>query len=372
MSMVGPVIVEKVYASYARENYAALLGEQAPAKLEDVIAGLQQHFSSVPKTDLMQCDGCGGWSPDALDSCPYCNDGKAGAATPPPPPPPPARVDGPKESTALTKSTAPALFAVPATRNLDVPPPAEFAVSTRPPLAFFETAAVTEENLARLEDAIRDSIAASHECAWNAGWLLNQAHRYYEQRRSDNGTPKYGRLEDWCRAELGITKQHMYRLVHVATHYSAEEVRTHGATKLYALRALEPAERTTLLASSELATTSVAKTKEIVAKRRPKPAKTKLQRDREHEAAIKEALANPIPGQTAAITAGYKAIELVIPLRKSRKPITDAVDLAGARAMEEAINGVRLSYTIEERKGGFVIVRTAKREKEDGKEGDNG
>ncbi len=71
---MGSVNVEKVSDLKIRENYAALLGEIAPKKIDEVVAGLEAHFAKEP--DTVQCDVCLGFSTPDLDKCPYCDVGE--------------------------------------------------------------------------------------------------------------------------------------------------------------------------------------------------------------------------------------------------------------------------------------------------------
>jgi hypothetical protein len=227
------IIIEKVYASHCRENYAEILNEVAPRKIEDVVEGLRKHFASLGE-ELAQCDVCLGWSPETLSSCPFCNDGRdPSAATPAPPAPTP--------SAAIVEAAG--------------PPPAERKKSSKaitvpasaPSLLAGGRAAASEKEL-------DESIARFHAAAENGadalflmGVELRKMRDFLWQQRAAGGKPKYKSYNQFVVEELKISRSTADRARRIAESFSRDQFRKYGAGFLKALIAAPKEEHAQLL-----------------------------------------------------------------------------------------------------------------------------
>lgn len=348
--IIGATKIEKTYASKARENYAALLNEVAPKKLEDVIAGLEKHFSTAKGIELVQCDVCFGWSDEALDACPYCNDGKAEAPSPPPPAPVPST-----DILASSKKKA----------------------ATAPSILSGGKASLTEKDLDEELRLFREDTKNSNAGTYLMGKRLIRFRNELWMLRTAEGKPKYKSNNQFVEDELGMTVGYANKLRRIAEVFTLEQFIDHGPEALKALIAAPKEVHADLLKRHKEGAT-VEEIETAVKEIREKGGITVIETD-----ATKAAAANgknmPSAAATAAgaksrkkdacaITIGLKSEQGTItckarPSKKGEEP-RDARTLEDQPFCEiEAINGVKLFLAIKTTPAGVIAIKyTAKRE----------
>lgn len=256
-----------VWESKCRENYAGIMGQVAPKKLEDVIDGLEAHFEDLrvkKGRELLQCSVCFGRSPDDLDECPFCGTGEeeekeqplamavgsdvapaaasgvvmvdpsdtiaddfaaqADSAEPSPstvidasaivasgvelePPPSPRRRKSAAGTTQVDLTERTPRKAPP------VPAPSTPALS----LLAGGRATFSEKELDEAVAEFKAETTKAAASAYKIGHLLARIRdQLWMLRRSENGKPKYKNFERFLEEELGISKTQGYDFLRVA------------------------------------------------------------------------------------------------------------------------------------------------------------
>lgn len=381
MSTIGTVVMEKVFASYARENFAAILNEQAPKKIEDVVSGLETFFAKVG--DLGQCDACGGWSPEKLpdgtilSSCPFCNDGKKDEG-----PAAPAHIEPSGAIVQITlEQKASAKAAKAAAKAAAVP------VASAPGLV---AAGGSTGRAAAGESALDESLARFTESSQKGaeslylmGVELRKMRDFLWQQRMDGGKPKYKSYNQFVVAEIGISHGTEGRARRIAENFTLEQFRQYGAKYLMMMIAAPKEEHEALLGRIDAGEITTPRdlekeVRDIREKGGVSVIETEATRDAAAEgrnvpsAATTAAAAKARKKDSAAITLGLKAEAGTIKLLA--KPKKKGDDERRARTLEdmpygkiETINGVDLYFAIKKSPAGELEIRwTAKRD--DGEE----
>lgn len=208
------VDLNRVSPCYVRENYASILNEVAPSKLEDVVSKLETHFLKQPKETLAQCDQCMGWSDENLPDCPFCNDGKEAAAEPPPAAPVPAEVASKKGEKLERAASAPLLS----------------LAGGRPIFSEKDL----DESIARLKAASDRTADSAYEMGRELALIREHL---WEQRTGEDGKPKYKSYNQFLEEELGISAGYGNKLRRIAETFTIDQFRAHGVEALKAINA---------------------------------------------------------------------------------------------------------------------------------------
>ncbi len=379
MSTIGTVVMEKVYASYARENYAAILNEQAPKKIEDVVAGLEGHFAKIG--DLGQCDACGGWSPEKLPdgtvlaSCPFCNDGRKDEAKAAP-----AHVEPSGALIEITPEKKAEAKAAKAAKAIAVAPASAPVLGT---IAAGGVRSVAGESA--LDESIQRFHASAKQGAeslYLMGVELRKMRDYLWQQRMDGAKPKYKSYNQFVSAEIGISHGTEGRARRIAENFTLEQFRQYGAKYLMMMIAAPKEEHEALLGRIDAGEISSPKDLEKeVRDIREKGGVSVIETDAMREAAASgrnvpsaattSAAAKARKKDSAAITIGLKAEAGTVKLLARPKKKGD--EERRARGVDdqpygtiEAINGVSLHLAVKRTPAGELEIRwTAKRDAED-------
>ncbi len=363
MNTVGSVVISKVFASYARQNYAAVLEVEAPRKLEDVIDGLEKHFASMG-VELVQCDQCGGYSPETgFDSCPFCNDGKKETA---PAPSMPTIVEAATEAPVQRK-------------KVSTPDVVLVKASAPTMLAGISASAVSETDLDQAIAEYQSIARDTAEGIYRLGVVIRRMRDHLWQQRTENGKPKYKSFEQFVESELGISRTQANRHRRIVETFTRDQIMENPPGVLKALIAA-PKEAHEDLLSMHRGGASIAKIEKRVKEIRDEKGITVIETD-----AMKEAFANGknVPSaattaaaakarkkETAAITLGLKAEAGTVKLLAKPKKRGEAE--RRARTVEdqpfgkiETINGVALYLALKQTPAGELEIRyTAKRDEE--------
>lgn len=403
MSIVGSARVDRVWEAKLRENYVSIVGDQAPAELEACIRGLEKHVEKhVPEKCRVQCDVCGGWSDEGLDSCPYCADEG-----------PPANVVPPAESGVIevpaevvkdeTAIDATAIEAGGVSLATEEPKgkkgkksKAEIAESKAPrpmpetpkpsaPLVNVPLAPVIA-NEKELDAALARYRAASESTA-NSLYLMGieiaKIHDHLWQQRLEGGKPKYKSWSQFVATELAISVPYANRLKLVTEKFTADHFEKYGAKALMVMSAAPKEDHAALMAKADEGATTreldaevkkIREAKGITVVDEPKDTasgKGKRQTQKATEAAQAAAKARK---ESAAVTIGLKAetgkVKLFAKPLDTKNPHVKA---ERARSLDDApygkiegINGVTLFLAVQVTPAGDLEIRyTAKREDED-------
>lgn len=229
--MTTSVLLERVSEPYLRENYAAMINEIAPKKLEDVVTGLEAHFAKTGK-DLLECDNCGGFSPADLEGgvCPFCHDGAAAQAQPPATPETPVLVEAaPARKKVADGKKSPAAGAiVPASApSLTIAGGATKSLASEKEL---------NESIARIYEASE----AGADSLYLIGIELKKIRDSLWQQRTivgDDGKakPKYKSYNQFVTEELGISVGHANRARQIAETFTRDQFKKYGPTWLRVL-----------------------------------------------------------------------------------------------------------------------------------------
>ncbi len=209
---------------------------------------LGMHYTDTIKDKdlLAECDNCGGVSDASLDACPYCGaaDGASEAATASTPPPA-APAPAPAAPAAATTSEP----ARPATKEdttmgsaaaKDTKKGKGKATAAAAPTAAVVPAAKGHLQSVATEKDLNKAVAEVQRMKGDAAVSMHalggKINDIYSNRlwtlRQDEGKAKYKGFDAFCHEELGMTPQNAYALMDVAKHFTAEDVRKFGTTKL--------------------------------------------------------------------------------------------------------------------------------------------
>lgn len=373
MSIEG-IVIDKVSACHVRENYAAIIGEVAPKKLDDVVSKLDDHLSKLG-VERIQCDVCGAWSPEQLpdgtpiDSCPFCNDGRedSPAAAPPPTPVP---------STPVVE-----VLPAPAKKGLKKTKADPQPKSEAPLLAKVERGSEKEldESLARF----RSEAETGSRSLYRMGVELRKMRDYLWQQRTEGGKPKYKSYTQFVQTEMEISSGTEMRARRIAENFTEEQFAKFGARFLMVLIAAPKEEHASLLGRVESGEITTAKDleKEVREIRERKGVEV-IETDAIKDAAVKgrnvpsaaataAAAAKKRTKESAAITVGLKSETFTVKL--FAKPAKKEDEKRRARSVEEqpygileAINGVRLCLAVKISPAGELEIHgTARRDEDD-------
>lgn len=286
MSIVGACNPAKVWEAKIRENYAALLEEQAPSSLDEVILGLETFFSKKSAELLAQCDVCNAWSSldSDSDACPFCGineegqpvsgtshivnieGGKIVTASPV------TSVevldvnnetiqtaqgmDEEKEvvspieiNAAAIEATGVALDEKPKGRRRKTPEEVTAAKALRkaPAVPKPSTPAISilaggrafssEKELDEVIEEFRKGANDAGEALWRMGTAFRKMHDNLWLQRIDqeNGKPKYKSWNQFVKEELDVSKDFAYKRMRVVENFSREQCSKYGLDLLKAL-----------------------------------------------------------------------------------------------------------------------------------------
>lgn len=373
------IVMNKVSACHVRENYAAIVGEVAPKKLDDVVAGLDKHLRGLG-IELGQCDVCGAWSPEVLsdgsklDACPYCNDGMMSAPKAPPAPKPTASLVeiSPEQKKAAKKAKAEKAEATPVLAS-------SAPLILAPKGAMKGSQQELDESLARFKEAVH----AGADSYYRMGIELKKMRDYlWQQRVAEDGKPKYKSYKQFYETELDISHGTEVRARGVVENFTHEQFVKFGAYYLTVMLAAPKKEHAALMERIE--------TGEIAS---PRDLEKEVSRIREREGveviesdSVKEAKAKgrnvPTAAATAAAAKARKkpSAAVTIGLKSETgagdvlaKPLKAGEDPRAARTLEdkpyfkiEGINGVTLAIAIKVKPNGELTYQyTTQRDEEE-------
>lgn len=357
-SIVGTTQIEKVWAAKARENYAAILNEVAPPKLEDVILGLEKHFEAkTPTSQRTQCDICFGWSDENLPSCPYCDDGKATEVAPPKPAPAPsAAIVETKRSKSKPASSAPSLL-----------------VGGRVTL--------TEKDLDEEIRLFNEDAKISVGGAYRMGKRLIRFRDELWMLRTEEGKPKYKSYNQFVEAELDMGVGYANKVRRIAEVFTFEQFIEHGPQALKALIAAPKEFHDALLARHKEGATAAdidRDVKEIrekggIAVIETEATKSDAAKARKTaEASAAAAAARKKEKETAVATIGLKAQQgtidlLARPAKKGEEP-REAREVADQPfGLIEGINGKKLFLAVKKKPSGSLQIKWTVQDEDDEK-----
>lgn len=222
------VVLEKVYAAVCRENYASILNEIAPPKIEDVVSGLENHFFALQKKgeDLSQCDVCHGWSAESVTkACPFCNDGRYEQA--------------PKQAPPMPQSSSPIVAEI-------VPADAAAAMTSRvkkreasaPKLSLLSggRTQLTEKDLDDEIAAMERDANSAASGAYSVGRRLIRIHdELWMLRPGKDGKQKYKSYSQFVEEELHIHVGYANKIRRVAEAFTKEQYLEFGIEALKAI-----------------------------------------------------------------------------------------------------------------------------------------
>lgn len=422
-TIVGAVLLDRVWAAKLRVNFVALTGGMAPQNVEECARGLERWIeANVPEKDRAQCDVCAGWSDEGLPSCPFCNDegppkeevfpeitsttgrrkvssGDATAnesnggedmarrykdGTEWKKPEPTA-----EHATTALVPTAPKVESLPIihVEKIVTPDPSpgleRLAVQVTEILAAPVSKATLESAWRLAEDCDR----VGGICTWSAGVLINDIH----ERLWQQGVEDKANFDAVVRQHTRFSPSYARRLMRLAK-VTKEDVERYGASKVMTIVAAPKEEWQKLFSVAE--EMSVRQLDQAVSeikqaqheakveaanavgaeppKKRGRPKGSgKSQKKREAEGRetaltiAEERIANPEKyPDAAAITIGLKSAKGQVDIITAEgKPCELSKSLAGSQVTIDCINGVTLAVRIVKLKSGRYVVRyEAKRE----------
>jgi len=367
-STVGQVSIAKVNASVFRENYAGMLGEPAPKKLEDGVRKLEEHLANKAKEkgapELVQCDICDGWSPEDLESCPYCNDGVE-AKLPPPP-----KLSTAEASSAPAIVSGTAMDRVVTNSDIDVREAGRLfleRVDARPFVESLASMPVSEATLDLATEAFHFCDKAGGKCIAASGRIAKIVKDRLWQQRAGRKDKGFGA---WCRNEAGRSERHVNRLIDVAEAFTDEEIVANGSTKLHMMLALPPEQRQELLASGDLAKLPAPSVAEQVAAKLGKP-KKKTATPEEQKA--KQENTEKLKTEGAAIVAAHKDGSAITVVYANAKTSVNAKGRTSYGLTEieftvEGANGTTIEFVLTQqsrrRSTEWRVVQTVRRDDE--------
>lgn len=198
-------------------------------KKEDRIGRLVEHFSKMPKKDLMVCDTCGGASSNEFDYCPFCGEGEEEAA----------------------KKAKPASAAAPPS-NGEKPKPAPVAAVTLVKPQTPQEAALAKMSVKDLDASVK-KIADLQRGAIKGTWELGAAIKdnfdkeLWKLRKTEKGEPAYTNVREFWRQEFGYSHTYCYQLMDIAARFTKKDVDEVGPTKLHLIMNAPPAAQPKLL-----------------------------------------------------------------------------------------------------------------------------
>lgn len=369
---MSTVVLSKVYAAKARENYVALVGEVAPKKLDDVVAGLEKYFAGLGK-ELSQCDVCGGYSTEEVtEACPYCDDGKEVTAAAPPPMPEPSE---PVLAAEVVTETPPQKL-VKVVRTKLAPPPVASA-----PMILAGGGGSRSATEADLDAALEEYNAIAKDTAdaiYRLGVIIRRMReQLWQQRTDENGKPKYKSFEQFVESELGISRTQANRHRRIVEVFTRDQIMENPPGVLKALIAAPKEAHEDLLQMHKEGSTVAAIEKRVKEIREEKGIKvieteaTKAAAEQGRNIPSPEATAkgaNARKKDAAVVTVGLKAETGIA--KMFAKPKKKGEDERRARTLEdqpfgkiEAINGVAIYIAVKQTPAGELEFRwTAKRE----------
>lgn len=274
MSIVGTARVDRVWEEKLRENYVTLVGACAPKGLEDCIRGLEAHVEkNVPEKCRVQCDVCGGWSDEGLDSCPYCAD-EGPPVNAAPPPAESGVIEVPaevvKDETAIDATAIEAggvsLAEEPkkgkgkkdkksATEIAETKAPKPMPATPVPsaPLVNVPLAPVVanEKELDAALERYRKAGEVYGVGSYLMGVEIAKIHDHLWQQRLEGGKAKYKSWAQFVQTELGISVPYANRLRTIAAKFTKDACEKYGVKMLMIVAAAPKEDHAQLMAKAE-------------------------------------------------------------------------------------------------------------------------
>jgi hypothetical protein len=336
--------------------------------------------------DQCRCKQCRGIGSYADDLCPYCGHDTAEDvdASPATPEAPAAKAAGEEKPMKMSETT-----------EMKKDKPAKEKTNGAAAKADTGSAAIVKDDTKTssmtfterdLDTAIRDIQAlkgAGAVSMYLLGKRLSEVHAGIWKLRTekdDKGKekPKYKTFEAFCTAEIGMTPANAYSLMDVSTHYSEEQVRAWGTSKLdLVLKA--PVENRKELEEKIAKGASHREIKEEVQKIKKKTGHVRETRSASGRGGKRSAAATK-PSKKAAITVANLIGTATVKLFRKPPSITgitpEKIDgLPRAKKVgdtpfgyEELPNGVIRYYTLDSTPGGELFIRIVTKHAEETEE----
>lgn len=389
---IGSVQLDKVNREVLVKNAKKLKVGSGKDTTEAIIAALVARFAKLPAERLADCSDCGGESDTELEECPFCgsknDDEESESASE-------ASESASDDASASSASsdTAAAGWAagkpVPATTD-----DASASIDDRPEVlaqqrrALKKTTGVvagvglaaagaspssalsqyTETDLNEAVDRVirmKGDAMVSH---WRLGAEIKAIYdkQLWKQRNdADNGKPKYKSFNQFVVIELGFLVNNAYWLIDVATHFTEDDVRAYGTTKLGHILSVPKEDRTRLLEAVKAGAT-VREIREEV-KQMTAGVTTERQTGRQKQPRKKGARAKKV--KKTAPKAGTMTIARIlgkqtVKLFKGPWPRTGEPEVRAKKLGDNPVgvldfeNGVRMYFQITTSPSGELVLRT--------------
>lgn len=351
-------------------------GLEVSGTAEAVVRRLLAHQVETDPNNVLQCDVCGASSMESYEDCPFCN---SEDGTPDAVPAPPEKEAKPAKARKEKKPAPVKDKPTKATKEK----PAKKPTTAPPKPGGKGTALVKQEAVGDGSDAVvltvkqLDAEIAAIKKAEERGTssLFEIGHRMLRIRsgglhtlRVDKktGKPLYKKWEDFCQAELNMTRVHAQRLMNVVDGFKEEEVELIGPTKLSLIVGVKPGEnREQLLDMARKGATRSTIADEV--KRLTEAGKL----ERRHSGATSkateaasEAKRRRAPDKSDPITMATAEQEVTVPLMTPEGD--QAVKLAdGVTGQETTSNGIIITYTLRLVKGVGAMLEVTRKRAED-------
>jgi hypothetical protein len=302
----------------------------------------------VDKKRLADCDICGGISDVNEPECPYCGD--SGVAV------------GPLHETPAPAEPAPPVAKVSKAKAKATPAPEEAPVEAQaeiiaPPVqaAIVLSSPWTEADLDSAVGRVQELKLQTADRLWELGAAVKQIcdNQLWLQRTDENGAPKYKTWGQFTETELEITHSYSYKLMDVAAHYTRDEVRRLGASKLAITLTVPKEKRAELIDAAESA--SVRELDQMatdIGKEQRDTGRTKKGGAGTHRKDKKKGSKAP-----AKITVAMLCTRVEIPLHKGAAADKRAKSLLDMPTGEERMfNGVKQRFVVTKDQDGSLIL----------------
>jgi hypothetical protein len=215
-----------------------------PDDTQKAAEGLYRYFLKGAGGDsdkLLECDRCGGRSPEAWKECPYCNEEQAvpkGSSKTNDP----AKGQDSKEAQDMDKQTTkgvaqtalPMLAGGGSTKALATVTPIKGELMD--PEVKRAQAVLTKSTEKTLDQAVKDVQEAKAATAGSAWVLGEKISRIYDGQlwklRNEDGKPRYKTADAFCVAELGMSVTHAWNMISLHKNFTQKEVAKFGTSKL--------------------------------------------------------------------------------------------------------------------------------------------
>jgi hypothetical protein len=371
------VKLEKVRITYVREALKTHKLESTGTAEEVVKRLLAHQVENREAVDsLLECDTCGAFSMETYDDCPFCRseEGEADAA----PEPEAKPVKAPKAAKEAKPAKAPK--AEKAAKAPKVEPAKVEEKPVKPRKRIMKPTAtedVGDGSHAVVMDAKElDAEVAAIKEAQDRGTasLFEVGHRMlrirsnglHSLRLNAAGKSLYKKWDEFCQAELGMTRVHAQRIMNVVDGFQADEVNEIGVDKLAIIVGVKSGESREHLLALARAGEPRSKIRDEV-KRLTDAGK--LERGSSDKAApareaARAANRKQAPEKSDQITLATTEQEVSIPLKD--KDGNQAVKLThGMKGEEITSNGIVITYTVNVVKGAGVFLEVTRKRAED-------